>query len=306
MIRRLGPSDLLRQVLPGRLAGEPLASTHDALAQPPRRLTPAELVRWAVAPSKDTWALGVLGSGRLAAAAVVRPRSGPRAWEVARLFASEEALDEVDALLEGCVAHVGSRGGERLFLRAPQDGDTQGPARRAGFVPAFTEEVFRREGATVPDNDGPSLGLRPTLPADDYGLFRLYCAALPTEVRAAGGLTFEQWRDARERPAGTVREYVREEHGSLRGWLRLGQASGALTVDAIPHPDDGWAADRLIGDAALLARGHASATWIVPSYAPALSAALPRRGWTASERYVMLVRPVALPVREPSLAAVRA
>ena len=312
MIRRLGPSDVLRQVLPGRLGGEPLASTHDALARAPRPLSPAELLRWAVAPSKDIRALGVLRSGRLAAAAVVRPRSGPRAWEVARLFASEGAVDELEELLEGCVAHVGSRGGERLFLRmpqhgrAPQDGETEGPARRAGFVPAFTEEVFRRHAATVPGSDGPLLGLRPTLPADDYGLFRLYCAALPTEVRAAGGLTFEQWRDARERAAGTVREYVREDGEAVRCWLRLEQASGELIVDAMLHPDEEWAAERLIGDAGLLAWRHARATWIVPSYAPALSAALLRRGWTASERYAMWVRPVALPVREPSLAAARA
>ncbi len=311
MIHRLGPSDLLRQVLPGRLGGEPLAFTRDALARPPRRLGPAELARWSVAPSGLETAFGSARGSRLEAAALLRPRSGPRAWEVARLFASEGGLDELDALLEACVAHVASRGGERLFLRVPQGGDRQhtdvgGAARRAGFVPAFTEEAFRREGAAVPGSDGPSLALRPALPADDYGLFRLFNAALPTEVRAAGGLTFEQWRDARERPAGTVREYVREERDAVRVWLRLEQAGDLLTVDAVPHPDDAWAADRLVDDTALLAWGHASVAWIVPSYAPALGAALERRGWTAAERYAVLVRPVALAVQEPSLAAVRA
>ena len=92
----------------------------------------------------------------------------------------------------------------------------------------------------------------------------------------------------------------------MRCWLRLDQAGDLLTVDAVPHPDDGWAADRLLEDTALLAWGHASAAWIVPSYAPALAAALRQRGWAASGRYSVLVRPVALPVREPSLAAARA
>ena len=306
MIRRLGPSDALRAVLPGRLAGEPLAFTRGALAGPPRGLTLGELVHWSVVGSKDTCPFGVLGGGRLKAAAVVRPRSGRRAWEVARLFASGRDVDELDALLDRCVSHVGSRGGERLFLRVRSDSVVLDAAARAGFVPAFTEEVFRRGSAIVRGSDGPLLALRPTLPADDYGLFRLYTAALPTEVRAAGGLTFEQWLDARERPGGSAREYVREDHDSVRAWLRLEQAGDLLTVDAMPHPDDDWAADRLIGDAALLARGHQSATWVVPSHAPALVSALEHRGWTASARYAMLVRPVALPVREPGLAAVRA
>ena len=305
MIRRLGPTDLLRQVLPGRLGGEPLAFTRDALARPPRRLGPGELARWSVATPKPETALGSVRGGRLEAAALLRPRSGPRAWEVARLFASEGTHDELEALLEGCVSHAGSRGGERVFLRL-RSGSAAPAAARAGFVPAFTEEVFRRSTALVPGSGGPSLALRPVLPADDYGLFRLHTAALPPEVRAAGGLTFEQWRDARERPSGAAREYVREERDSVRCWLRLEQAGGLLTVDAVPHPDDAWAADRLIGDTAVLARGHTSAAWIVPSYAPALAAALQQRGWAASERYAVLVRPVALPVREPSLAAVRA
>ena len=305
MIRRLGPGEVLRQVLPGRLGGEPLAFTRGALARPPRRLGPGELARWSVAPSKHATALGSVRGGRLEAAVLLRPRSGPRAWEVARLFASDGTHDELHALLEGCVSHVGSRGGERVFLRLRSD-SAASAAARAGFVPAFTEEVFRRSTALVPGSDGPSLALRPALPADDYGLFRLHNAALPTEVRAAGGLTFEQWRDARERPPGTTREYVREERGSVRCWLRLAHAGDLLTVDAVPHPDDAWAADRLVGDAAVLAWGHASAAWIVPSYAPALAAALRQRGWAASELYAVLVRPVALPVREPSLAAARA
>ena len=306
MIRKLGPGDLLRLLMPGRLGGEPLAFTRDALSSSPRSLSRSELARWSAVNAGSSVALGLVDGGRLDAAVLVRVRSGPRAWEVARLFASERAEAALGDLLEACVAHVGARGGERLFLRAPNGAGVEAAAIRAGFVPAFTEEVFRRDRAMVLGTGGPSLSLRPALPADDYAIFRLHNAVLPAEVRAGGGLTFDQWLDAREQPGGTAREYLREDGDSVRGWLRLEHAGDALTVDAMLHPDDAWAADPLVDDAALLAWGHASAAWVVPSYAPALAAVLERRGLKTGQRYAVLVRPVAVRVREPAFAAVRA
>ena len=306
MIRPLGLSDLPRQLLPGRLAGVDLAYTRATMTGRSRELTNVDLVRWTTASSKLQCPLALVRGGRLEALALLRTRRGPRAWEVARLFASHRGLRMVDELLDGCVAHVGAHGGERLFLRVPDGSAVQDIAQQAGFVAGFTEDVFRRNRPVVPGAEGPSLGLRPALPGDDHGLFRLYCAGQPGNVRAASGVTLDQWLDARERTNGASREYVWEDKTAIRGWLRLEHAGDRMTVEAMPHPDEAAYAPLMIGDVALLAWGHARAAWIVPSYSSPMAEALQGVGWNLSETYAVLVRPVARTAREPNLAAVRA
>ena len=306
MIRRLGLSDLPRQLLPGRLPGADLAYTRATMTRRSPGLTNVDLVRWSTSSSKHQWPLALVHGGRLEALALLRTRGGPRAWEVSRLFASDRGLRVVDEVLDRCVAHVGARGGERLFLRVPDGSAVQDIAQQAGFVAGFTEDVFRRDRPVVPGADCPSPGLRPALPGDDHGLFRLYCAAQPGNVRAAAGVTLDQWLDAREPTNGASREYVWEHDGVIRGWMRLAHAEDSLTVEAMGHPDDTEGAPAMIADAAFLAWGHARPAWIVPSFACGLGAVLQEQGWQLAESYAVLVRPVARTVREPSFAAVHA
>ena len=142
MIRGLRLTDLPLQLLPGRLAGEDQACTHGELGNAARRLTRTELARWSLSASPRQLPLAAVHGGKIDAVGVLRTRQGPRSWEVAHLFVDGGCVDELTTLLERAVAHIGARGAERLFLRTPLESPVVQAAKRAGFFPAFTEEVF--------------------------------------------------------------------------------------------------------------------------------------------------------------------
>ncbi len=173
-------------------------------------------------------------------------------------------------------------------------------------MPAYTEETFVLGRSMSTEVDAPALALRPVLPADMHGLFRLYNASTPAHVRPMLGLTFDQWRDALEQPNGKPREYVWETAGQVRAWLRLAHRKNGLEVDALLHPDHGGQALALSAAAARLAKAHGSVVWVVPSYQPALSLALQRRGWGQAGTYALMARSAASRVREPGLMPVQA
>ena len=306
MIRHLRLTDLPRQLLPGRLDGEDLAYTRAEMARGANPLTPLRLAQWSFSPSKAQCPLASLQEGVLGALAVLRTRRGPRAWEVAHLFAAESATDEVQALLERAVGYVSSRGGERLFIRLPHRSPVQEIARLAGFQPAFTEEVFLLRHSMVPDPEAPSLDMRPPLSADMYGVFQLHSRALPSSVRAAVGLTLDQWQDFREEASGAIREYVWESEGRIRAWLQLDRGGGSLTFGAMLHPDEGGVTPALVSYATHLVQDHRRPIWVAPSYQPGLGPYLEHRGWELQGSYAVLVRPVAIRIEEPALIPAQA
>ena len=306
MIRNLRFTDLPAQLLPGRLGGADLAQTRGDLGGGVHRLNPLDIARWSLSASNEQHPLALVRGGRLEAVALLHVRHGRRAWEVAHLFAADIDSVEILSLLEQAVAYVGSRGGERLFLRVPYRTPIQEVAQRAGFFPAFTEEAFTLNRPMSTQQHTPALELRPPLPADTHSLFRLYNAALPSSVRSAAGLTLDQWQDAREDARGVAREYVWENGGQVRGWVRLDQKGGTLTIDALLHPDEGAAASLLVGHVAHLARSHRRSIWVVPKFQPAVSSALHHWGWEPCNTHAVLIRSAAVRIEEPSLMPVQA
>ena len=306
MIRGLRLTDLPLQLLPGRLAGEDQACTHGELGNAAHRLTRTELARWSLSASPRQLPLAAVHGSKLDAVGVLRTRQGPRSWEVAHLFVDGGCVDELTTLLEGAVAHIGARGAERLFLRTPLESPVVQAAKRAGFFPAFTEEVFALNRPMMVDPHSPPLLLRPLAPSDTVGLFWLYNRTQTASVRAAAGLTMDQWLDSREPCGNEVRDYVWERGGQLRGWVRFDGAGDVLTLDAALHPDEGAVAPRLVTYAARLAWGHKTPRWVVPSHQPAIGRALQQRGWQVRGSYAVLILPTALRVREPSLTFAQA
>ncbi len=306
MIRQLRLSDVPSQLLPGRLGGQDLAYSHAELAAPAHQIGPIQLARWSLAASRARHALAAVRGGRLSAVSMLQARGGPKAWEVAHLYATGRGTEDLDDLLERSVSYVGSRGGERLFLRVEYRSPIQELAQRTGFVPAFTEEVFALGRPMTAETDPAAMMLRPPLPADGYGLFRLYNAALPSAVRAASGLTLEQWQDAREQPKGASREYIWEQNDQVRGWIRFDHKGDRVTIDAVLHPDESSAATTLTDVAGRMAWRHAAASWVVPSYQPSMSLALQHRGWKLQRTYAVLIRSAVRPVEEPAFMPARA
>lgn len=305
-VRSLHPLDAPRQLLPGRLAGENLAVVRGQAGRAGERLTPARMARRSVAPRSAARAVVSVDGAALDALAEARPRSGPRSWEVSRLFAREGGERLPRALFDTCASRVAEGGGERLFLRTPLDGEADQAAQRAEFVRAHVEEAYTSERPLRAGAGGASLLLRPALPSDEQALFRLYNAAVPAGVRSAAGLTLDQWRDSQERAWGEERTYLWEADGQVRGWVRLAHRGEELVVDALLHPDDAETTPALVGDAARLAWGHERAAWAVEGHQPALALALKRAGWELGAAYSVLVRPVAKRVDEPAMALARA
>jgi hypothetical protein len=306
VIRNLRLTDLPSLLLPGRLGGEDLTCTRGELGAEAHRISPAELARWSISTSEAQQPLVAIRGGKLEAVGLLRARQGPRSWEVAHLFNDGGHMDDVTMLLERAVAYVGSRGAERLFIRVPLDSPVQTAAKHAGFYLAFTEEVFALDQPMMVDPSSPALRLRPPLPTDTYDLFRLYNFTLPPAVRAAAGLTLDQWLDSREHSGNRVRDYVWEHDGQLRGWIRFDHTRDVLTLDAVLHPEESAAAPMLVTYAARLAWSHSMPLWVVPSYQPAIGRSLQQHGWQVRQTYAVLIRPAASRVLEPSFAPVQA
>ncbi len=305
MIRDLRPSDLTRQLLPGRLAGQDLACPREKLLTLPHRFSLLDLARYSLGATRHRRALTLIEGMHLLAMAVLRPRQGIRAWELAHLYASPRGMDRCGALLEQCSGAAASEGAERLFLRVHEESPVEEVARRSGFYPSLTERAYQLQHGAGETNGWGALRLRPRTPADAHALFRLYNACVPSTVRSAYGLTLDQWRDAQEPAPGAVEEYAWERDGTLRGWLRLSRKGPAVAIDAMLHPDEGAAASLFCREALRLAGGSHRPAWVVPDHQTALTHALVEAGWEHQRSYSVLIKTVMKRVGEISMAPVR-
>ncbi len=302
-VRGLRLLDAPRQALPGRLPSRDLARTLDYLVHGPDPISSGSIARWSMAPVARRTVVLTHGAA-IDAVAVLRPRSGVRSWEVAHLYANDRGLASASELMDACAARVAVAGGERLFLRTDPDGALARVAHAAGFVPLYAEDIYRTTHPLARGLGGTLL--RPTAKGDAHGLFRLYNAVVPTPVRAAEGMTFEQWRDSVSTPIGKARAYVRDGVDALSAWLRLAHSGEVLVVEALLGTADMAASGALIADAGRLAWGHAQAAWLVPSYQPHLGSALRNYGAAPRERFAVSARSTAKTVVEPALAMAKA
>jgi hypothetical protein len=238
--------------------------------------------------------------------AILKRRSGPRAWEIAHLYCDNRPEERLPSLLERAVGFVASQRGERLFLRVTHETPAEEIAQGCGFRPLFIEDVFSMERPMVTDADPGMLQLRPPLPADTYGIFRLYNAAYPASARSVMGVTLDQWKDSVEPGLGKVREYMWTQEQAVRAWVRFDQVRHVLLIDAMVHPDQAGEVPGLVAYVAQLAWGHRQPVWLVPGHQPAVARALADRGWARKQRYTLMARTAATPVEEPALAAARA
>jgi hypothetical protein len=244
-------------------------------------------------------------------------RRGRRAWEIDRFFLAQHpslisANGDGQHLVPSTVAlnlfehlgeAVGGHGAERLFLRLPSESPISVLARRAGFFPYFEEMLL----------EGPaprSLGTTPTvpsiwgelLPEDYHGLFQLYCAATPQAVRAAAGLTFDQWRDAQE-SWGRRSDWVAKNNGRVVGWLGFSELNGVTGVEALANPDEAGMWEAIVTRALTQ---QSAQRWLVPDYHEEVADQLLRRQYHEVARYTVMIKTVAVPVASQGMATVEA
>lgn len=302
MIRAFRMTDAPSLLLQGCPSSRDLVHNRASLGRLGHRLsrTTATCIGMSSGPGRKV--IGSFEKGSLEALVIVQARKGASVWEVCGFFASSQGYARVDDLLLAAAAAAGEAGAERVFLRCDTEGPASGPAQRAGFHHAFSEELF--SGRLRPIRDTP-MHFRPLRARDLHDVFRLQVATAPIDARQAIGLTVNEWRAGQEPGAGRSREYVCDTEHGVSAWARLDRTNDSLLVEAALHPDFPTLAPMLVEGVARVAR-HESARWIVPTYQPYLAQALTDRGWRPESTYEVSVKPIARRVRQPSMAPAQA
>jgi hypothetical protein len=304
MIRTLHTTDLLRVLLDGGSMGPDWAQTWEKVGgNAGSALSPTAVARGLVL-HREGERFSVLAEGlRLRALASVRARSGPRAWEVHYLNLSSEMEQEGMELLERLCRLVGDEGGERVFLRLPALSHVVMLARQVGFIPCAKETLYRRDASALLSPITAKF-IRPFLSTDEYSIFRLYNACVPSEVKSAYALTFDEWNDALEPSGKRVQQGVYEAQGSLRAWIRVGSGSRtANRLEIMVHPEEearAW--DGLVSWGLQQGRPVAPFLALVPDHQPTLAWVLEKKGFVPTGEYHLMVKSIAVRVKDSALA----
>ena len=271
----------------------------------PVRLSPVALSRAGLSALHRTGSTWVWRrSGRVLGLAVARRRSGARSWELSGLFLRADDQGDLRELLDRVSQTAASFGAERVFLRLRAHDPLIDSVRAAGYYPRFGEVLCRdgfrlpvtEAGAHTPDPVGRRV--RPATPADQIDLFRLYCAATPSEVRHVVGMSFDQWRASREECGGRRPELVLEGDSGLEAWLLAAKRGRVGLMEAMARPGDDPALAQLVNAGVKTLANVASRFFLVTEYQEHLGAVLERMGLRHHGEYVTLVRSLAIPVKD--------
>ena len=331
-------TDALRCTLLNAPKGPNLACPRPSLQGARPYMQSARLWRNAVLQPSNRLALAHWQGTRLTGLVSARTRAGHRAWEIDGLYLPAENSTECKgngpstdcenfphglgeagadslALLEELVQSAGERSAERIFVRLASSCPTNSLVKRSGFVVCFNEVLL--EGAGLGNGNGSRSqskancfadSVRPRLPADNYGLFQLYCASTPVRIRQMLGLTFDQWMDAREADCSRLtterrQEWVAEHSDKIAGWIRIKSKGAGSEAEVMSHPDHPELLYELMDFA--LARAP-KLRWLVPDYQSPVSDRLSARGFRQGADYTMLVKMVAVPALRYGMAPVEA
>lgn len=237
-------------------------------------------------------------------------------WAVERLLCLPGALAEETrrGLLRALCDLAADEGIQKIFLRAVADSPLVESAVLVGFARYTTEELYRL--AAVPRlHAAAPPGLRPRRGRDHLALFRLYCAAVPGTVRQAEGMTLQEWRWAEgwglrqhlgPLPLNTTRrrDFVLVANDTLSAWLGIERARRRIMI--MTHPDAAPPLGALLRFALTRLPPGRDASCVVRDYQSALGPTLEFLGFRPVARHALLVRTLAVRVREPKLVPVRA
>ena len=278
----------------------------------------ATLWHQALTQRQDRIMLGWWDGLRLGGLISARTRAGCHVWEVDHLYLPATGPDLPSAhngnaltydgnsleLLERLILTAGCRSAERIFLRLPTDSSAIDLARRTGFFPCYEEALYQGMVDQIPSNGEVLLhSLRSLLPSDEYALFQLFNAATPGSVRVALGLTFDQWRDAREVQGGNGPEWVTESKGRITSWLKAPLPKQCKPGQLLLHPDH----CQLLPGLLKLAHNRVGVQrWLVADYLELIAKELQHLGFQPTALYTVLIKTVAAPAMSLGMAQVGA
>lgn len=244
----------------------------------------------------------------LAAVASARILGGPKAWEIDHLYlrGTHSGIDlrreEYAAFLDGLVQSAKERGAERVFLKCLSSSEISKLAQRAGFFNYLHQSLLEGHGSGgLLVRDDASKPIRARLPQDTHGLFQLYTATTPQQVRVGLGFTLDQWRDAQDPRRGC--EWIVDHNDRLAGWAALWSHGADSHGEVMIHPDHRELLPEMI-EWVLAQPGYQK--WLVPHYQEPIQELLLRKGFRVSSEFVILAKTVVAQEVSHRMAAVEA
>jgi hypothetical protein len=227
---------------------------------------------------------------------------GPTVWEISEFYTARRDDEFEVEILQEISSKAAETGARRINLRLPADSDLLANARRAGFKRRHGESVYRSTsissgGATV-EEIAERVGLRARRSSDDVGLFRLYSAVTPVEVRMQGGMTIDEWGDGQEARLRPKSEWVIENDGRLNGSLGISPFGSERLVSLMTMNDTSDALPGMI-ICATAEMNAGDAVVMVPEYDVTIRAALEIAGFEREREFDVLTHELAVRVRKP-------
>jgi len=243
----------------------------------------------------------------------IQARQGRHSTESYLTFVAP-ALSESEArevtwcsLLEELCRGEGDRGVQRVYAKLPESADIEAEVfRQAGFRVYTQEHVFYLPRAVKAQPDGVHpVRLRLYRSTDAWGVHRLYCLGSPRFVQQAEHVPGEIGEAATSDWAQGRREerHVWVRDGEVVGYLRLliGELGHWLHLLIHPNQMDHAVALLHLGIARLKRYPPRPIYCTVRSYEVALQRALTAIGFKPHHTRSLMVKQIAVPVREPAL-----
>ena len=235
-------------------------------------------------------------------------QSGPKSREIKHRYLQSSTYSKVPELLETVSRAAAANRAERVFVRLRRDDSLSPLMRRSEFYPCISENLYGTPAELPKAHRGASSdqlpeALRSKSPRDEYGLFQLFNAVAPSQVRRVICMTFQEWLSSREQPQGRCRKFVLERDGTVRGWLMtVERARQAQLAVAVHLGHDGWLDSNL--DLGLRSfRDARSICCLAPEYEGGMLQSLERKGLATVSEYVTMVKSVAIAAEENAPAA---
>ena len=267
-----------------------------------KRSNPPNLARWTLPFIQDRIALGSFHDNQLHAMVLLKARQRSSVWEISHAFCTPLGYNDMEELLITSIRMATAAGADRVFLRCENSSPADEPAKRVGFSEAYKENLMI--GSIRPSKFKP-LELQKLQHSDLSGVYDLHSSVIPSNMKFAIGLTFEQWLATREDSEGYIQEYVFKEGLTTAVWLHINWQRNSITADAILRPEYKLSVDNLIEAAYRIIGYQKQVYWVVRSHESIIANALIEKGWRIGSSFTVLVKPVAKFVPQTSMLPIQ-
>lgn len=193
-------------------------------------------------------------------------------------------------LLDALARAAGERGAQTLHAEVNENSPVFEVLRRAGHAVYARQDIWRRDPGLWPPA-APALALRPATDADGPAIRALYAHTVPSLVQQAN-------------PAPPPDGLVYAPAGQMRGYLGVSEGNRGVYLRLYLDPDAYDEAQAMLDSAlAVLPQARKVPVYCcVRSYQDWLGGALERTGFVPWARQTVLVKHLAVQVRQPDFA----